>query len=137
MKILDLFCVSIYAHYNKMKQKGRSVIPWFETCCVIALSLAITALVFTKLILSKYKNLMLFDNENTFLISFLSFCICIFFIVKRYFFNKDKHLKALEMFYGTYSDKQRNRCSFISLSILVFLPLFIYLFLYLQAVNII
>jgi hypothetical protein len=113
-----------------MKQKGRSVIPWFETCYVIALSLAITASVFAKLIFSKYKNLVLFDNEI--LLLFLLVGIGVFFLVKSYYFKNDKHIKLMEIYIERYSPTKRNRIRYTVTIGLTLLPFFFMFIMWLQ-----
>jgi len=121
MTAIDLFLVSIYFHYIKMKQSGRNVIPWFATCGLMAISMPVTISIIIKMFLKDN-----FGGENfsetIFLIFFILFGTIIFFITKKYFFQNEKHIRTLNKYINNYSEKRRRNIFIKTLLIILGVP---------------
>jgi hypothetical protein len=65
-----------------MRERGRQVVPWFQTCVAISLFVAITSTMLSKVILGDSWKL----SESIFLIVFMGTGLICFFLIKQYFF---------------------------------------------------
>jgi len=131
MKLIDMMLVSLYLHFVGMKDKGRSVVPWFSTCVAISLFMAISGGLVLKLIMGPY-----FNNkiaEPAFLAAFLLVGVLCFFSIKIYFFNSGKHIDLSEIYIKKYSSKKRFLYKAFSISILLILPLILGFIIWLKA----
>jgi hypothetical protein len=121
MKIIDLFLVSIYLHFCKMRDRGRKVIPWFQTLTSISLFFAITIAFLVKVCLGKN-----FNNqtapEGAFILGFLIVGAICFFSTKRYFFKNERYLKLSEVYMEKYSERERRHIKIRSILFIMIIP---------------
>jgi len=121
MKILDMFLVTIYLHFFKMKEKGRNIVPWFQTCVSLGMVFAISFALLIKVVFEGSINKKSIP-EWLFLLGFMSFAGLVFFLVKIYFFKKNRHLDLITTFLKRYSDSERKLIKIVSVGFLIFLP---------------
>jgi hypothetical protein len=122
MKVMDLFLISIYTHFCEMKERGRQVVPWFQTAFAISLFSAISGFLVVKLFFGNT-----FNNqtvpESSFLAAFLLIgCLC-FFLIKRYLFDSQKNIVLSEKYVQEYSSQKRLQIKVISISAFLLIPI--------------
>jgi hypothetical protein len=122
MKIIDLFLVSIYLHFCKMRDKGRKIVPWFQTLSSISLFFAITVIFFVKLFLGTRLNSQT-APEGLFILGFLFIGAICFFSIKNYFFKNERYIKLSEFYLETYSERQRKYIKIRSITFVMILPI--------------
>ncbi|WP_143014107.1 hypothetical protein [Mucilaginibacter pineti] len=105
-----------------MKERGRQVVPWFQTSFAIALFVAISGAMFAKVIAGDLINK---DSlpESVFLIIFSILGFGVFFLIKFYFFDSEKHLMLSEIYLKNYSPKRRLIIKATSIGLLFLIPL--------------
>ena len=121
MNLLDIFLISIYLHFHQMKEKGRQIIPWFQTVTAITLFLSIGGVLAIKLIIGdrlRKDNL----SELVFLIGFMVFAGLFFWGIKQYFFNSGKHLTLTQKYIDSFSEKTRYFHKVVSIAFILFVP---------------
>lgn len=94
MKLDGIIVSTTYNHFYKMKQKGRNVVPWFQTVFVLSLAFTMTITLIVKICLD-YLNKGYYQfkiKEPLFLVAFVSCGSIIFFMLKKIYFNSGKHL---------------------------------------------
>jgi len=134
MNKLDLFFVSIYYHFCQMKDRGRKVVPWFQTCATMAIFMPIIVTLLIKVIF-KESIINKKTSEGIFLFVFMAFGAIVFFTVKIYFFKNDKHIRTMEKFLKNYTDSQRRKIKYYSIGFLMILPFIFIFILWLQVIR--
>ena len=133
MKNSELFLVTTYDHFYKMKASGRSVVPWFQTCFSIALvftiSLSLLLKITMDIINGGYYHLVF--QEVYFLTAFILVLVMFFFIIKHKYFDSGRHLSLYEE-YLTFSIVDTKKYKFIVLTILCGLPFLLLFIIYLD-----
>ncbi len=122
----------VYNHFLKMKENGRKIVPWFQTASVLSFWVIIFFLLFGLIlvnIISPGKADMTI-NEVSFVGLFIASIAIVFFLIKKSYFDSNKHINFLETFKSFSAEKQK-RSSVIVLSILCVLPFVLIYFLYL------
>lgn len=122
MKLDSIIISVLYNHFYNMKKKGRNVIPWFQTVSVISFSIVV-ACVLIALIFLELSNEGHFEiglKEVPFLIIFMLLMIILFILIKRYYFNTNKHLLYIEKFNSLSKQKQKIYKFYVLLSITLF-----------------
>jgi hypothetical protein len=129
MKLDSIVVAALYQHFYNMKKKGRKVIPWFQTVSVISFSIMVTFVLITLILLEllnggKYE---IGIKEMPFLIIFVLLVILLFILIKRQYFNTNKHLLYFEEFSSLSPNKQKRYKVLVLLviSLLPFILLFI------------
>lgn len=131
--LIDHLIVSVlYKHFYEMKQRGRNVIPWFQTVVVLSFSIVIFCLLFALCILElmnkgKYE---IKIAEVYFLAILMGFVIIIFVLIKKYYFNSNKFIDFLEELNSLPINKQKLYKVFVLIT-LIALPFLLLLVLYL------
>ena len=121
MSLADIFLISIYLHFNKMKETGRQVVPWFSTCSAISFFAAISGALALKLLLGEKYNGEI--SQSAALIGFVTLgCLC-FFIVKSYFFNSGRHLDLSVKYLEDYSSQKRLLYKILSIGFILLVPI--------------
>lgn len=132
MKIDSIIIAVLYGHFSKMQERGRKVIPWFQTVAVLSSSIAMIIVllifVFAEILTKGYYKLRI--SESEFIIVFILSVTLLFALIKRFYFNTNKHLLYLQEFNSLTVHKQKN-LKFIVLSIIISLPFILLLLLYL------
>ncbi|QEC71853.1 hypothetical protein FSB73_09435 [Arachidicoccus ginsenosidivorans] len=121
MKIIDIFLVTIYLHFLKMKENGRNIVPWFQTCVSLGMVFSISFALLIKVVFEGSINKKSIP-EWLFLLGFMSFAGLIFFLVKLYFFKKNRHLDLISTFLKRFSDSKRKLIKIVSVGFLIILP---------------
>lgn len=123
MRFDAIIIAVLYNHFNKMKQKGRNVIPWFQTVSVLSFAVIILLLLLVFISFSIMFNGK-FDisiSETYFLVSFMLSIVGVFFIIKKYYFDTKKYADFCDVFKSLAVKKQK-QYTIIVLSILCLLP---------------
>lgn len=122
MKLFDIFLISIYLHFCAMKEKGRQIVPWFQTVTAITLFASIAGTFCIKLLSGTYlqKNNL---SEITFITGFMIISAVFFFGIKKYLFSSGRHLKLSQEFVNTYSVKQRHAYKILSIGFVLAVPI--------------
>jgi hypothetical protein len=127
---LDSIIISVlYNHFYKMKERGRKVVPWFQTISVLSFSIVVLCglliLIFLELINGGHYKIR--GEEALVIGSFMLLVILIFILIKRYYFNTNKHISYLEEFNTLPLAKQKQYKFFVMVSfvLLPFLLLFV------------
>lgn len=128
MKFDGIIVSAVYNHFYKMKEKGRNVVPWFQTVFVLSLALTITITLIVKICLDYFNKgyYQLDIKEPFFLLAFIFSGGIFFFMFKKIYFNSGKHLTLIEEFQGL-PKKKRNTFNVVVLLILIMLPILLYL----------
>lgn len=121
MNVADLLLVSLYNHFCNLQNRRKQIVPWFQTCVVIALYGTFSCFIIFRLIFF-YGTPQVKTSEPIFLFIFLGIAFLLFFAVKRYFFDSGKHIKLSEKFIKDYSEEQQKRYKTISLLALTIAP---------------
>jgi hypothetical protein len=132
VRLIDLFFVSIYSHFLAMRERGRNIIPWFQTDVAISLFLAISIAMFAKVIFGgsfNQKNV----SEITFLMIFMLTGVICFFSIKHYFFDSGRHIKTSEIYLVKYSSKKKLLIKTISIFTLLIIPVILGYIIYVNA----
>ncbi len=132
MSKIDLFLTSIYIHFCSMKDRGRQIVPWFQTCFAIALFFSISITMIFKIIGGSSINRANLP-ESIFLFIFILIGLITFYLVKHYFFFMDKHLTLSRIYVEMYSLRKRGLIKILSISILVIFPFFCGFVMWLQS----
>lgn len=127
---LDSIIISVlYNHFDKMRERGRKVVPWFQTVSVLSFSIIVIfgllLLIFLEVIKGgQYK---IRGREAPVLGVFMLLVIMLFILIKRHYFNTNNHISYLEEFIKLPLAKQKKYNFFIitSFVLLPFLLLFI------------
>lgn len=134
MNFFDIFLTSIYTHFCKMKLKRPRVIPWFQTCFVTALTATFCVVLAIRIIfLSNYKRINI--SEGVFMIIYLIIGCILFFIIKKYYFNSERHLILSEKYQEKYSEKKRLLFKVFSIGFCIILPFLLLYFVWFNAVK--
>lgn len=108
MKAFDIVVESIYDHFFDMQKKGRKIVPWFQTCFIIALmfviDLSLGSLLFYR-ISSCQRDLPI--SENLFLTIFIIIGIAIFILIKNRYFSNDRQQEWYNKFLGISISKRK------------------------------
>jgi hypothetical protein len=115
-----------------MKERGRPVIPWFQTVFVVTLVASILGILVMKIGFGSD-----FTDRNISTMVFLSVfiligCVC-FFSVKHYFFDSGKHIILAQRYIEEYSLRKRLFIKTISIGILLLIPLLLGLIIWINA----
>ena len=134
MKIIDIILTSLYDHFCRMQKRGRKINPWFQTCSSLAF---ITIIPFTLLLKIIFNKSLDFKQipEYCFILLFLTFGICVFFLVKGYYFKNNKHIKLMEIYIKKYSETTRNKIRYTVTIGLTLLPFVFMIIMSLQESN--
>lgn len=127
---LDSIIISVlYNHFYKMKERGRKVVPWFQTVSVLSFSIIVVCglllLIFLEFINGGHYKIR--GEEAPVFIVFMLFVIMFFILIKRHYFNTNKHILYLEEFNTLPLTKQKKYKFFViaSFILLPFLLLFV------------
>lgn len=130
---LDSVIISVlYNHFYKMKEKGRKVVPWFQTVSVLSFSIIVMCglllLIFLELINGGHYKIR--GEEAPVLIVFMLLVIVLFILIKHHYFNTNRHILYLEEFIKLPPTKQKKYKFFViaSFVLLPFLLLFVLYF---------
>lgn len=121
---LDSIVISVlYNHFYKMKEKGRKVIPWFQTVSVLSFSIIVVCglllLIFLELI--NGGNYRIRGREIPVLFVFMLLIIVFFILIKHHYFNSNRHIFYLEEF-NSLPLKQQKKYSFFVIATFILLP---------------
>lgn len=132
MKLFDIFLISIYLHFCAMKEKGRQIVPWFQTATAIALFASISVTLCIKLVFGSalQKNNL---SETVFICGFMLAGAIFFFSIKQYLFSSDRHLTLSQEYLNKYAEKQRHRYKILSISLVLAVPSLLGYFVWLTA----
>ena len=115
-----------------MKQKGRKVVPWFQTVSVISFSIIIMfgllLLIFLEII--NKGNFNIKGSEEIVLVVFIVLVVLLFIIIRSYYFNSNRHIEYLDNFNLLPVNKQM-KYKYIVLTSFVLLPFLLLFVLYL------
>jgi len=132
MKIDAIIISVLYNHFYQMKMKGRKVLPWFQTVSVLSFAIVITG-VLIYFILSMMANKGHYEmnfSEISFLFAFVCLLILLFILIKRFYFDTNKHLLYLEELNALAPAKRRTNKIWV-LATIVLLPFLLLAVLYL------
>ena len=123
MQLHSIIISVLYNHFNSMKEKGRKVIPWFQTISVISFSLIsmlglVLLLFFEFISKGQFK---IRGEESPILISFILLVIMLFILIKNHYFNSNKHILYLQEFHNL-TLKNQKKYSIIVLASFIALP---------------
>ena len=121
MKLLDIFLICIYLHFCAMKEKGRQVVPWFQTAIAITLFGSIAGTFCIKLLLGdmlQRNNL----SETAFITGFTIISVVLFFGIKKYLFTAGRHLSLSQEFLNTYNYKRQHLYKILSIGLVLAMP---------------
>ena len=121
VKIVDIFLVSIYLHFCRMKDKGKEIIPWFQTLVALVLFTSISIVLILKLIIGDSLNKAMLP-QLTFVLAFILVSAVFFFSIKYYFFDTGKYLTLSQQYMDTNTSKQRMYYKVFSIALLLILP---------------
>ncbi len=128
MKLDSIIIGVLYNHFYNMKNRGRKVIPWFQTAAVLSFVIVVTCillgLIFFEILNRGYFEIRI--PEVVFLIFFILLVILFFILIKRFYFDTNKHLSYLEKLNSLPLPKQK-KYKFWVLTSIVLLP-FVFLF---------
>jgi hypothetical protein len=133
--MINIFLISLYFHFNNMKQRGRKVIPWFQTCFLVALSGSFCILLACRLIFFHNQGKLHFSTVPIFICSLICGAV-IFLFVRKYFFISNRHIEFGQKYLIDYSEKQRNRYKWYSILACILGPLMLGYFVWLDAAPI-
>jgi hypothetical protein len=105
MNFPDKVLMALYLHFAKMKEDGRSVVPWFSTCTAAAFFIAIVTSMIAKLIIGSTTTDF---ATSAFLIGIIAVGFLSFFVVKSYLFKNNRHIKLSQVYIDTYTSRQRS-----------------------------
>jgi hypothetical protein len=128
MNFFDKVLIGLYLHFAKMKEDGRSVVPWFSTCAAAAFFIAIVASMIAKLIVGSTTT----DFAmSVFLIGIIAVGFLSFFIVKGYLFTNNRHIELSQGYIDTYTSRQRSFFSSAVLFVIIITPFILMFFVWL------
>lgn len=132
MKLFDIFLISIYLHFCAMKERGRQIIPWFQTATAIALFASIAITLCIKLV---FGSALQKDNlsETAFICGFMLAGVVIFFSIKQYLFSSGRHLTLSQEYLNIYSEKKRRMYKILSIGMVLAVPSLLGYFVWLVA----
>jgi hypothetical protein len=114
-----------------MQRRGRKVVPWFQTAFVVALFMTMTLVLIVRLL---FVELLKGLAEPIFLSLFFAVGLFWFFILKKFFFEKGKHISLTEFYLREYSDKKRMIFKILVIGSCLFIPLLIGFFIWYNAI---
>lgn len=122
----------LYLHFFRMQEKGRNVIPWFQTVVVLSffLTILLTLIVYLILQITHHGYYQVTVGEGFFISGFLSLLIAFFILIKSFFFNNGKHLQYLDHF-KMLPKKTQRRYSVMVLALVTVSPFLLVLIIYL------
>ena len=122
MSVIDLFLICIYTHFCEMKEKGRPVVPWFQTVATLSLEVSISSVLLMKIFVG--------NNSNSgsvsviiFWLTFLGTGLVCFFSIKQYLFNSGRNISLSESYMNQYSFKQRQIFKIVSICAIMIIPI--------------
>lgn len=129
MRVDKIIIAVLYNHFVRMKDNGRRIVPWFQTCVALTfeLTILITLLVFITLALIHKVDSFLEIKEQYFILCFIVILIFFFQTVKKIYFTSEKYVNCIGEFESKYSKETRKT---ISIIVLVASCLFPFLFVY-------
>lgn len=132
MRVDFIIIAALYNHFYKMKQKGRNVVPWFQTVSVLAFSIVLLLFLIFLIFMEIWNNgiYTIRANKFYFIIIFMGSVILIFFLIKTYYFDSNKNLTYIDKF-NSISKKKQHMYTFLVLFALSTLPFLCLLLLYL------
>jgi hypothetical protein len=98
MNGFDMIVVSFYDHFYKMHQRGRNVSPWLQTAFIISLDGVILTSFLAYSIFTISSNKKWHISEYIFLPIFLLVGLIYFFVIKKKYFDSEKHIKLYEVY---------------------------------------
>jgi hypothetical protein len=121
LKIDSLIIAVLYNHFYQMKIKGRKVIPWFQTVTVLSFLFVVLAVLIFFIIsmLINKGHYQISFSETTFLIVFMALLILCFFLIKKTYFDTNRHLLFLAEFKSLPVSKQRRNKFWVLASIVL------------------
>jgi len=127
MSIDKIIVTVIFLHFNKMKEKGRKIIPWFQTVAILSFLMVVLALLLTLILINLSGNFSAHIDETYFLVGFIACIIILFFVIKGYYFDSGKYISNIEEFTSRYSLKKQLKIKAFILTAVCIVPfLFIY-----------
>ena len=128
MNFFDKVLIGLYLHFTKMKEDGRSVVPWFSTCTAAAFFIAIVTSMIAKLIIGSTTT----DFAmSAFLIGIIAVGFLSFFGVKAYLFNNERNIELSQVYIETYTSRQRLFFSSAVLFVIIITPFILMFFVWL------
>lgn len=115
-----------------MKDRGRQIVPWFQTSIAITLFMAISAVLAIKLLFGENLNGNTL-SELTFIPGFLLGGGVCFFSIKRYFFDNGKYLTLSEKYVNRFTPQKRLVHKTVSILLIIAVPVFLGYLLWLNA----
>jgi pilus assembly protein TadC len=136
MKLDAIIISTMYNHFYKMKERGRNVIPWFQTASVLSLLVTMLLTLLIKIgmdFLNKgYYQLNI--KEPLFLIGFISTLILSFLLIKKFYFDNEKHIIFYKEF-NQLSNQKKTTYSVVVILTTILLPFLLFLILGLDAMK--
>lgn len=129
MQLDSIIIAVLYNHFYKMKERKRKVVPWFQTVSVLSFSIILVCglLLLIFLELSNNGHYKIRGEEAPVIIGFMLLVIVFFILIKRHYFNTNKHIFYLEEFNALPLSKQNKFRVFVIVTfvLLPFLLLFV------------
>ncbi len=130
MNPIDIFIITLYYHFFQMQKRGRRVIPWFQTAFVIALFVTMTlVLLFRLFYVEAFRSISEWMSISLFMLMGLIW----FFILKKFYFERGKHITLTEIYLSKYSSKRRALYKILAIGLCLFVPLLVGFFIWYYA----
>lgn len=121
---VDAIVISVlYEHFLRMKNRGRKVIPRFQTASVLSFALVIV-LVLLWLTISEVShggNFLIPVTESFFLLGFISLIVAFFHLIQRYYFKTNKHIEYVYQL-NALGEKLHKRYRVVTLFLFITIP---------------
>lgn len=128
MNFPDKVLMALYLHFAKMKEDGRSVVPWFSTCTAAAFFITIVTSMIAKLIIGSTTT----DFAmSAFLIGIIAVGFLSFFVVKSYLFKNNRNKELSRVYIDTYTSRQRSFFSSAVVFVIIITPFILMFFVWL------